>query len=591
MTWRRPIMAAIVLAALAAIYFAGGWALRQAAMREEQRERLLPQDAGNIARLEIENDHGRIVIERGADEWRITEPVSDRVDESQLAMLLQFLNATTTINRFTPGDLSQYKLDDPPVALHVTFQDGSQAKVLLGSDAPQPQKIYAMIDGAGSAFLLNRAILVTLDKDDFAFRDKTILAAMPETIMDIRLQNATGAMHAIRDEPGGPWRLTQPVEYPADDEQINGLIRRLSINKLLGYVEPEDVLTSPTTWQSHPEATLSITWQPPLGEAAQTLNLIAGPKHPVATAWYAKRQDRDDIFLIGAEVMEEMLRPPDQYRDKQLFTMRPDDVTSVEMTLGRENYTLERNAKGEWIFSTDAAANVFNPAANLFLDNLLALKAETFETDTPGPLAEYGLEPPRLLAVITGRDGQKEGMSIGALSAEKSIVYVRKLGENVILGLKWTTLSSVYKFKIDLTDRRLIDQQAVGEDVVRIITTEGGETRTLERRGDKCFLKNSSGDVISEVSPISALDYITRFATLQYYRTVPENEITPADAGLDKPIFTARLEDKHDRAVATLEFGSMMDDKIFMRLDGRSIYMMKLDDWKDLSTLYHRLLK
>lgn len=591
MTWRRPIMAAIVLAILVAVFAAGEWSRHKTAQREEARERLFHQDPQNVVRLEIENEEGRIVLARGENGWRLVEPLDDQADVAQVLSLLQILDASITLNRFATTNLKEYGLDDPAASVRVEFKDGAAVRVLVGDDAPQPQKVYATIEGSGEVFIVNRAVRVGLEKEAFDFRDKTIIPAVPESVMSVRLENADGVMEAVRDEPGGPWRLIQPLEYPADPARMESLLRRLHINKLLAYVDPEDASTTATAWFDRPAATISITWRPPLSDDLQTAVLAAGPGHEAAKAWYARRPEKNDLFLIGSEVMEELSRAPDQFRDKVVFSLRPADVASVEMTLGRETYTLLRTQSGRWIFSDDPESDVFQRGTDLFVENLLTLHAELFVTDSPGPLQDYGLEPPRLMAIVHGAGGEMEGLAIGALSPEKSIVYARPLGGNVVLGLKWTALSAIFKFRIDLTDKQLIDPRIVNDDVVRIITTEGGETRILERRGDKVSLLSAEGKSLGEVSPVSALDYVTRYAALQFHRVVQPGDVAAADAGLDKPVFAARLENDKGEAVATVEFGAMLDDKIFMRFDENKIYLMKLDDWKDLTTLYRRLLK
>src|SRR5690606_24760259 len=116
MMWRRSIWAALILAALVAVFAAGEWAQRRAAQREEAQGRFLPLSGESVERLEIENEDGRIVLERAQEGWRMTEPVEDGADFSTVQTLLQFFNAALTTNRFEPRNLPEYGLDPPAVS-------------------------------------------------------------------------------------------------------------------------------------------------------------------------------------------------------------------------------------------------------------------------------------------------------------------------------------------------------------------------------------------------------------------------------------------------------------------------------------------
>ncbi|GAB4312688.1 MAG: hypothetical protein Kow0059_03390 [Candidatus Sumerlaeia bacterium] len=588
MTWRRPAAAAVVFVVLAAVFVIGEVHRREAARAREHSEQLLPTESQRAVRLEIEKDDGRIVLERGDQGWRMTHPIDCRADQGRVTSILNVLDAALVMHRFPAQRLSDYGLDKPALECAVSFENGDAVHLLIGRDAPQPHKTYAMIRGQNEIFLITRSLRQQLERSVFDFRDKSLLDAPPEEVIWLRLVNAAGTLEARHDPAAGQWQMERPAARSADGDRLNALLRRMQTSKALAFVQ-DDYLTSAPAWFRRPVAVLTVVRRQPLSDGPTTATLIVGAHNREADAWYARHPGSNEVFVIGEEAVEALTQAPDQFRDKRLFSLRPADVAELEMRLGKGHYLLRRSG-GRWVFDDDPGVTVNVKAVELLLENLLSLQAESFEADDVAVPAEFGLDPPRMTAIVRPVDGSEQGVEVGARATDRPVVYVRRLGENSVLGLKWTLLGGIYKFREDLTDKHLLEPGLL-DRVTCVVTTEGNDTRLLKLKGQRCFVTDEQGKTLSEVSLVSALDYVTAFEALQYYRRVPEGEVSAADAGLDHPVFSVRLLEAEGGEAASFEFGAMMDDKIFLRFNGDEFYLVKLDDWKDLTALYHRLTK
>ena len=91
--------------------------------------------------------------------------------------------------------------------------------------------VFARLAGDRTVMALPDSILGVLPKSPLSYRDRTILAVDPGRVSRLTVARAEGTYTLVAaDDPGKPprWRMSAPVEGPADDESVARVLGMLA---------------------------------------------------------------------------------------------------------------------------------------------------------------------------------------------------------------------------------------------------------------------------------------------------------------------------------------------------------------------------
>lgn len=208
------------------------------------------------------------------------------------------------------------------------------------------------------------------------------------------------------------WRLSEPVDAPADDYEVGQLVREAVEGKY------RQTLAAGKTGQpalkalglDPPAYRLTVTGTPKGKDAEKekdkektppkTVVVEIGRKTPVGKGLYVRLADAAKVVVLdSADLLDRARKPLKDYRSRNLVDLLRDDVVRIEVEGPKGALRLDRSDDDNqrWVLSKPLAARADSEAVSDILRKALGIMAADFVEDKAKDLAGYGLAEPRLV--------------------------------------------------------------------------------------------------------------------------------------------------------------------------------------------------
>lgn len=427
----------LVAAALGAfIYFyeiQGGDARREA---EEREKRLFtgvePADIGWIELAP--GGVSAAKIERREGKWQLVSPLDfpgDAVAADSLASTLATLASESTLEG--PGPPEEYGLGDGARVVRFGVKD-QQHELRLGKDAPVGQGTYAST-GSGAVYTVARYKASSFDKSPDDLREKRVLDFDREAIRRIEASWPGGKVVLVREGEPAAWKIVEPIQGRADEEQVETLLEDLASLRADGFV---DAPPSDAEAGLAPPAFAIALESPGEGEGAapRVVRFAIGAEregeHRIA------RGAQPSLYLVPKARLDSMPRDLAAWRWKQVarFDMTEAHAADFFFQAASGDPVVIHAERGEngWTSSPEAFAE---GKLEIALAELSHLRAEGIESDAPdeSSLRKRGLAPPN--AVITVFGARPEGEKAGEGESPPPLPVLAEVQVGDIEGSEW----------------------------------------------------------------------------------------------------------------------------------------------------------
>jgi hypothetical protein len=366
----------------------------------------------------------RTTLKKTNGTWQITAPVTAPADDAEVSGILTNISTIDNVRTVeeNPGDLKQFGLAEPRVEIHFRTAGSRQTKALLiGDKTATLGDLYAKLPNEKKVFLIPGSFDATFNRSTFDLRLKTVLAFERDKVDHVTVQSPGTTIDLAR--AGGEWALARPLQAPADYGTVEGLIGRVQTAQMKAITAEEATDLKPYGLDK-PEASVTI------GLGSSRATLLLGSKTDANTT-YAKDTARPMVFTVEPSLLDDLKKPADQLRRKDVFEFRAFNATSVQIVRGAETLTFEKargqgkDAAEKWRETKPAARDVDSSAFDTFLTKLANQRAQSF-VETGGK-TKTGLESPAMVVVVRFDDGKKEEkVTFGRTGAD---VYAAMAGQ------------------------------------------------------------------------------------------------------------------------------------------------------------------
>ncbi len=411
--------------------------------RDEEADK--SREAFKLTREEIQ----QITLTRGGqsyafefkdNKWMLTQPVSGAADETAMNSLigdLVSLKISSDLKAVSADDLKSYGLAEPKVKIDLKLKDGKSHSIQLGGKDFSEANVYAKLDGGNDAALISSSLLTNADKDLKDWRDRSVFGGLTDLdIKGLKLNTESGAIALSKAEDG--WNLTAPLNTPAEDSEVSGLISEITSSKAAEIVaDSADDLGKYGLANAKLGATVTLT-------AGGERSLLIGSK--VDEMYYGKLSDRPAILKLEKALCDKLNAKASALRSKTIVKVIQDDATRVELKNPNiPQLIVEANADhSKWIVK--APADKKDKEASAFkLFTPLQTKAEEILDKVPANVAAK-LAKPAVVLSITTKNGKTQTLRISEADGEK--VYVRVDGNPAVYKVSKLWLESL-SFKLD----------------------------------------------------------------------------------------------------------------------------------------------
>ena len=427
----RSFLVLLVVAAGLALYLY--YDANRAPGDEKKQEKVFAGVVSDkIERVTVKSAAGdQTTIEKQGTAWQVTQPSAVPADEAEISGITSNL-ASVEVQRVVddqPTDLKQYGLD--PARIEVTFKfAGKDQKLLIGQKTPTGADIYAKVPDKPRVFLVSSYLESTFNKSSFDLRDKTILKIDREKVDRMEIETPDRTLKVVKQ--GADWRVASPVDARADFGAVEGIIGRLNTTPMKS-VAAADAPDLKEYGLDKPAATVRVT----SGSAQAGLAIGKSAGEGVV---YAKDLSRPMVFTIESALLDELKKPADDFRVKDLFDARSFNTTRIEVTRTGQTTTFEKTkGKEEWKQLAPAA----KPADTAKVEALLTALTSARATSFADSKTATGLETPELTVSITFEDGQKHEKV--AFARKAADAYARRDGDAAAAKIDGTALEGIIK--------------------------------------------------------------------------------------------------------------------------------------------------
>lgn len=401
------ILLVVFLALLGYIYFYES--KRPAGDAPEAKAKVFTVEADKITELSVKAQSGEQSELRKVDgKWTLVKPVQNPVNETEVSSMTSGL-ANLEIQRVVdekPTDLKQYGLAEPRLDISYKAEGGDTKRVLIGEKTATGGDLYAKLPNENKVFLIAGYLDATFNKTPFNLRDKSILKVERDSVdaLEIDVANPKGSDFRFEKKAGADWTMLRPVAARADVPAIEGLLGRLQSAQMKS-IAASDASKPAEFGLDKPAVTITI------GAASARHQLMIGKDAP-DSAVYARESSRPIVFTIDKSVIDDLKKPVDDFRDKDLFKFRSFNAERLELSRGKETWAFEKT-KGKdgadtWKQVGPAAKDVDAAKMDAVLTKTSNLRAKSF----PDAKVKTGVDSP-VLTIKARFDGKEERVVFG----------------------------------------------------------------------------------------------------------------------------------------------------------------------------------
>jgi hypothetical protein len=441
---KTPGILFLVAAALAAfVYFyeiRGEEGRRQA---EEAEKRLFAGfEADDVEAIAVTSSDGTSIrAERREGGWEIVSPVvfpgDDFAFDAMAAALAQIIGETAIED---PQEASVYGLDADEREVRFSASGGERA-LRIGDKTPVGSDSYVSVVGESGVYSVPTYRVNSFAKAFDDLREKRVLDFDREAVKRVEASWSDGRVVLERGDAG--WTVVQPVEGPADEEVVDGLLSDLSFLRASGFAD--DPPPDEETGLDRPAFAVRLSG-PASGKGGEALDVALAIGSRSDESSRLARAARTTLYRISEDRLEDFPTDVAAYRFKQLAAFEASDARRLDIlfhSVGGESVaiTAERSEFG-WTSWPES----FQPGKVAALLGALAnLRARDIAAESMGPeeLEGVGLAPANAIFSIVGEApaGGEEGeapqlaeVHLGILRGTDGI-FAQRAGDDTVFVL------------------------------------------------------------------------------------------------------------------------------------------------------------
>jgi hypothetical protein len=229
----------------------------------------------------------------------------------------------------------------------------------------------------------------------------------------VRGQDGTYAEKLALRKAEGKWRLTKPVDGPADDYEARRLARaaveaeyRQAIDLGAGGA-PAPASLGLESPRLRVTADLKKTDKHP----ARTVTIDVGSKSAFGNRLYVRLLDPEKVVVLeSADLLDRAAEDVATYRSRTFVDLKSEEVVRVDLAGRQGKWRLDRSGEGadRWVLSEPMVARADPEVTDRLLRDALNLRIKAFIADGVQDLAAYGLQEPRLSITLWKKGAEPE---------------------------------------------------------------------------------------------------------------------------------------------------------------------------------------
>ena len=218
------------------------------------------------------------------------------------------------------------------------------------------------------------------------------------------------------------WRITQPVDYPAESIIVDGLV---SLLKLAPQIRPLSLSGLDPHEFGFDTPQLSICIATDLKPEGRCL--IVGFDAVVTQGAYAKWNTESKYFLVDSSFLSAFDKTLYSVRKKQIFTLLEKEISLIQFKSSKREFEIKHSGKN-WMLEKPEKAMLGNDAINGLFLNLSNLFVKEFLDTARVENRKLGVKPGERIIHVVFQDGSEQVLVQGKEAPGRDAYYA--LGED-----------------------------------------------------------------------------------------------------------------------------------------------------------------
>jgi hypothetical protein len=391
----------------------------------EQREKVKQAESQvwklegkNIQQIDLVTANQHITAVRKSEtEWEITVPRRLDADAGELNRLANSASNIQRDSTVDPNavDLAKFGLNPAKSSVRLKTKSGKQYSIDFGGNNPTGSFTYAALPGSKTVFLVSTSVGSTFDKKLDDLRNQSVLSFDQPQTQSLSLRSARGDVNFVKDSDDR-WWIDGVHRVAADSPGIRGILNALSLGKIKEFLkgDPADYVN---LGLDKPLVDVSLTYGKDkalkrllIGSEKSKLLRKSGKTTVSGTGdadraetdsassgiYLAKDTSRSDLFFVEKDLVDKLLKSPDDVRDKALASFQRWDIDFISLKNPKGAFAFTKSG-GEW-FLGESKKKAKWDAVNGLLDALE--KPVKKILDKPAALSSYGMDKPAIRVVL-----------------------------------------------------------------------------------------------------------------------------------------------------------------------------------------------
>jgi Domain of unknown function (DUF4340) len=281
------------------------------------------------------------------------------------------------------------------------------------------------------------------------------------------------------------WWVVSPLNAPASQTVVGGLVQVLEEAELLGTVEEAPDAAALTKYGfDHPRFVVEAVAK--VGLSTRTVVLRGGKANAYNDSVFVQRNAEQTIFAAPGDVDYKLALPTAKLREARVLGIREVDVRSIDSKGPRGRLALQRRG----IYTWDLVTPLQEPADGRLVAEMILTpaneKAIAFPVDGAEQRQALGLETPYVDTRLTMADNEVYRLRISRLEGDAGVRWFALFETDEQVNLAEFVGPNVAAYDRDpLTLRDRLAVRFDRSDVAKLVLRDGagGEVR-LEKQGD-----------------------------------------------------------------------------------------------------------
>ncbi|MDP6636585.1 MAG: DUF4340 domain-containing protein [Phycisphaerae bacterium] len=413
---------------------------------------VLPITAEAVTKIELALESGSMTLVKTDDKWSISSPTKAPANQQRVRLILDRLTALRAKGfRREKASEVQFGFDKPRGVIGLFEADSDKPTTLtIGADSPAGAAAFVKSSSANVVAVVGALDVGIFLAPTVRCHDATLWRLGDRTdVSRIALKRADSTVELTGDVEGR-WRITKPLDAPADIENVNSILDHLDDLTATRIVS---VGAKTRAYYAKGAGAISATFEVRAQDAPTSRP--SGRTHAFNMAIldgkvYGWMSD-DPLARVGLFSGKLYQQFNAELRRRKVLDFDPESVTGITLTLGSEPMTLTKLDSG-WKYPEDPELKIDQDAVTKYLEQIKSLRAIRFVSSDETPDEKFGLEKSKAwlslelttndkktITVLVSRTGSNETANRYAsttglrgaftISAEAAVKMARKIAD------------------------------------------------------------------------------------------------------------------------------------------------------------------